>query len=208
MRSPRTSLSSLLSTCSTMGIGGVASGTQLISGIAGGWPLPMGHRPAIRYGGLHGSSAVGHGDVATMVLLGWSWFDSGYKFQRRRTVEVPLFVHRQSGGYCSFYEDRDAQCKPVHAAVTCTHSANCADDRRDFPGVALGPVVNTPVVVQRHMHCPSGVMVVNISVVAQMQSPMVLTVQDNIEILQLQSIEKVVDVTVGQIQQIPRMPTV
>ena len=36
MRSPRcTSLSSLLSTCSTMGIGGVASGTQLISGIAG-----------------------------------------------------------------------------------------------------------------------------------------------------------------------------
>ena len=51
-------------------------------------------------------------------------------------------------------------------------------------------------------------MVVNISVVAQMQSPMVLTVQDSIEILQLQSIEKVVDVTVGQIQQIPRMPTV
>ena len=61
-----------------MGFGGVASGTQLISGIAGGWPLPMGHRTAIRYGGLHGSSAVGHGDVATMVL------------QRLRTMEVPL----------------------------------------------------------------------------------------------------------------------
>ena len=45
-----------------MGFGGVASGTQLISGIAGGWPLPIGHRPAIRYGGLHGSSAVGQGD--------------------------------------------------------------------------------------------------------------------------------------------------
>ena len=69
-RSPWTSLSSLLSTCSKMGFGGVASGTQLTIGIAGGWPLPMGHRLAIRYGGLHGSSAVGHGDVAT-VVLGW-----------------------------------------------------------------------------------------------------------------------------------------
>ena len=41
-----------------------------------------------------------------------------------------------------------------------------------------------------------------------MQSPMVLTVQKNIEILQLQSIEKVVDVTVGQIQLIPRVLSV
>ena len=41
-----------------------------------------------------------------------------------------------------------------------------------------------------------------------MQIPIVLTVQKNIEILQVQSIEKVVDVTVGQIQQIPRVLSV
>ena len=154
MRSPRTSLSSLLSTCSTMGIGGVASGTQLISGIAGGWPLPMGHRPAIRYGGLHGSSAVGHGDVATMVLLGW--------FLVRQWIQIPASTYCGGATFCSsskwwillFLRRQGRTVQTCHAAVTCTHSANCADDRRDFPGVALGPVVNTPVVVQRHMHCP------------------------------------------------------
>ena len=61
-----------------------------------------------------------------------------------------------------------------------------------------------PVVVQCHMH-RSGVKVVDISVVAQMQSPVVLTVQKTIEIPSLQSIGKVVDVTVGQVQQIPRV---
>ena len=54
------------------------------------------------------------------------------------------------------------------------------------PGVALGPVLDMPVVVQSHMHC-SGVKVVDISVVAQMQSPMVLTVQNTIQIPSLQS---------------------
>ena len=180
-RSPRTSLSSLLSTCSTMGFGGVASGTQLISGIAGGWPLPMGHRPAIRYGGLHGSSAVGHGDVATMVLLSWCLV--------RQWIQVPAstycggasFCSSSSGGYCSFTEtgSHSATC---YAAVTCTHSANCADDRRDFPGAALGPVFDMPVVVQRHMHCPR-VSRSSISVVAQMQSPMVLVVQKTMRFL-------------------------
>ena len=29
---------------------------------------------------------------------------------------------------------------PVMRAETCTHSANCADDRRVFPGAAFGPV--------------------------------------------------------------------
>ena len=104
--SPRTSLSSLLSTCSTMGFGGVASGTQLNSGIAGGWPLPMGRRPAIRYGGLHGSSAVGHGDVATMVLLGWclvrqwihvpaSSYCGGAYFSSSSKWWILLFLQRQ-----------------------------------------------------------------------------------------------------------------
>ena len=138
MRSPRTSLSSLLSTCSSMGIGGVASGTQLISGTAGGWPLPVGHKPAIRCGGLRGSSAEGHGDVAMVVLLGG----------------VPLFVHRQRGGYCSYLQRQVRTVQTCYAAVTCTHSANCADDRLDFPGAALGPVFDMPVVVQRHMRCP------------------------------------------------------
>ena len=53
---------------------GVQDGSQLASGTAGGWPLPMGPRLAILSGGLHGSSASGQGDDA--------WFDSGYMFQR------------------------------------------------------------------------------------------------------------------------------
>ena len=65
-RSPRTSLSS---TCSTMGVGGGASGIQVASGTAGGWPLLMGPRLAIQSGGRRGSSAEGQGDDATMVLL-------------------------------------------------------------------------------------------------------------------------------------------
>ena len=118
MRSPRTSLSSLLSTCSTMGIGGVASGTQLISGIAGGWPLPMGHRPAIRYGGLHGSSAVGHGDVATMVLLGWCLV--------RQWIQVPASTYCGGASFLFIV-------KVVDTALfteTGTHSANllCCSD--------------------------------------------------------------------------------
>ena len=43
---------------------------------------------------------------------------------------------------------------PVMRAETCTHSANCADDRRDSPGDALGPVLDMPGFVQRHMHSP------------------------------------------------------
>ena len=154
MRSPRTSLSSLLSTCSTMGIGGVASGTQLISGIAGGWPLPMVHRPAIRYGGLHGSSAVGHGDDATMVLLGWCMVQQWIHVPALTYFGGPFSVHRSSGGHCSYLQRQVCTVQTCYAAVTCTHSANCADDRQDFPGAALGPVFDMPVVVQRHMHCP------------------------------------------------------
>ena len=127
MRSRRTSLSSLLSTCSTMGIGGVASGTQLISGIAGGWPLPMGHRPAIRHGGLHGSSAVGHSDVATMVLLGWCLV--------RQWIQVPASTYCGGASFCSsskwwillFLQRQVRTVQTCYAAVTFTHSANCAE---------------------------------------------------------------------------------
>ena len=54
-RRPRTSLTLPSSTWSTMGAGGRASGSQLASGLAGGWPLPIGPRLAILSGGLHGS---------------------------------------------------------------------------------------------------------------------------------------------------------
>ena len=54
----------------------------------------------------------------------------------------------------------------------------------------------------------SGVKVVDIPIVAQRLFPLAQAVQKTIEILQLQSIEKVVDVTVGHVQQIPRVLSV
>ena len=51
-----------------MGACGGASGLLLASGTAGGWPLLMGPRLAIPYGGRRGSSAEGQGDV-----LGRQW---------------------------------------------------------------------------------------------------------------------------------------
>ena len=50
------------STSSTTIAYGGASGTQLASGIAGGWPLPMGHRLVMPSGGRRGSSGVDQGD--------------------------------------------------------------------------------------------------------------------------------------------------
>ena len=42
---------------------GSASGSQVASNIAGGWPLSMGPSLAIPEGGRRGSSAEGQGDV-------------------------------------------------------------------------------------------------------------------------------------------------
>ena len=94
-----------------------------------------------------------------------------------------------------------------YAAVTCSHSANCADDRRDFPGAALGPVIDMPVAVQRHMHSPR---VSRSSTSLSWRRGFLLGPEcsGNHVIHQLQSIEKVVDVTVGQVQQIPRVLSV
>ena len=50
------------STLSLTGAGGGASGSRLASSIAVGWPRQMGHRLAIRYGGVRGSSAEDQGD--------------------------------------------------------------------------------------------------------------------------------------------------
>ena len=79
-----------------------------------------------------------------------------------------------------------------YAAVTCTHSANCADDPRDFPGAALGPVIDMPVVVQRgaQIVCPGRRHLCR----GADADPFGPSVQKIIEILQLQFIDKVVDV--------------
>ena len=102
------------------------------------------------------AASMAHRQRAMVTLLQWcswagAWFDSGYKFQRLRTVEVPLFVHRQSGGYCSFTEtgSHSATC---YVCCDVYPQCNSADDRRDSPGAVFGPVVDMPVIVQRHMH--------------------------------------------------------
>ena len=77
-------------------------------------------------------------------------------------------------------------------AETSTHSANCPVLRRDSPGAALGPVLDMPVIVQRQMHSLR-VKVVDISVVAQKQFPLVLF-RKPLRVLQLQIIDKVLDV--------------
>ena len=71
-------------------------------------------------------------------------------------------------------------------------SANCAADRRDSSGAVLGPVLDMPVIVQRdaqfvlqgrrHLRCGAD---------ADSYGP---SIQKNIEILQLQYIDKVIDV--------------
>ena len=121
-RSPRTSLSSK---CSTMVVGGGASGSQLASGIAGGWPLPVGPRLAILSGGLHGSSAAGQGDDATMVLLGWCL--------------VRQWIHVPASAYCggAFFSSSSEWWILLLFTETGTHS------------VKLCKVVDNPVMAQR-----------------------------------------------------------
>ena len=113
-RSPRTSLSSLSSTCSTMGVGVGASGTQLTSGIAGGWPLPMGLKLAILFGGLHGSSAAGHGDDATMELLCWCLV--------RQWIHVPALTYYGGASFSS----SSKWWTLLLFTETGTHSSHCA----------------------------------------------------------------------------------
>ena len=55
------------STWSTTTVCGSASGSLLASGIAGGWPLLMGHRLVTPSGGRRGSLAEGQGEVGTTV---------------------------------------------------------------------------------------------------------------------------------------------
>ena len=129
------------------------------------WPLPIGRRPAIRYGGLHGSSAVGHGDIATMVLLSWCLVRQWRQVPASTYCGGASFCSSSSGGYCSFYRDRYAQCN-----LFC-----CSDVQMtvEIFQVQLWTGFDLPVVVHRHMHCPR-VSRSSISVVAQLQILMVL----------------------------------
>ena len=118
-----------------MALGGGASGSQLASGIAGDWPLPMG--PSYL------AASVAHRQRARVTMLWWSffagaWFDSGYMFQRPRTVEVPLSVHRQSDT-ALIYRDRYAQCQTVQGRRPPCHGAE---------DVSLGPVQQTTEISQ------------------------------------------------------------
>ena len=84
-----------------------ASGIQLASGTAGGWPLPMGPRLAILSGGLHGSSAVGR-----VTMLRWCfWAGAGSTVDTCSSLVSS--VHRQWWLLLLFAE-------------TGTHSSNCA----------------------------------------------------------------------------------
>ena len=92
---------------------------------------------------------------------------------------------------------------PVMLQRRLPHSANCAGDRRDSSGAALGLVLDMPVVVHRSGANFAVVKVVDISVVAERQFPFVLTVQKTTVILQLQFIDKVFFyVSVVQVQHV------
>ena len=72
---------------------GGASGSLLASNIAGGWPLPMGPRLAIPYGGRRGSSAKGQGDVLGTTVDTWSTSVPGacavfFFFSTRRRTRI------------------------------------------------------------------------------------------------------------------------
>ena len=91
--------------------------------------------------------------------------------------------------------------------LLCSYSANCASDRRVFQVLLVDRFLTCPLLCnatctvlgcQGRRHLRRGADAISL----------VLTAQKNIEIFQLQSIEKVVDVTVGQIQQIPRVLSV
>ena len=60
-------------------------------------------------------------------------------FQRRRTVEVPLSVHRQSGGYCSYLQRQVRTVSTVQGRRLPCHGAE---------DVSLGPVQQTTEISQ------------------------------------------------------------
>ena len=95
---------------------------------------------------------MAHRQWTMVTLLRWcSWAGAWF--------EVPASTYCGGGSFCSsskwwillFLQRLVRTVQTCYAAVTCTHSANSADDCRVFSGAALGPVFVMPVVVQRHM---------------------------------------------------------
>ena len=107
--------------------------------------------------GVHGLADRVRVACFVVSFEGYVLVNMQYQFQQsvQMTVVVPCLQFIDKVGHSCMF----SQCK------LCKRPSS-------FPGVALGPVFDMPVVV------------------AQMQSPMVLTVQKNIEIFQLQSIER------------------
>ena len=111
----------------------------------GSAPQSRSGRVEVRWPG-RGGCGVGGGGGAERggrrlpgVLLRLLWSCS-VKFQQSFDWRCPRFSSSTVVGHSCYVAE--------------TYSANCADDRRDSPGVALGPVLDMPVVVQRHMHSP------------------------------------------------------
>ena len=124
-----------------MGTGGGASGSQLASSIAGGWPLPVGPRLAIPYGGCRGLSAEGQGDWgcggASELVLG-STVDTSSS--SRRTVDGASFSSSTEWWILPLcYRDRYAQCQTVQGRRQPCHGAE---------DVSVGPVQQTIVIPQ------------------------------------------------------------
>ena len=104
------------------------------------------------------AASMAHRQRSRVTLLRrcfWSvaWFDSGIMFQRRRTVEVPISVHRQSGGFALLYRDKSAQCQTVQSRRLPCHGAEdvslvpCSRPQR-FPSCSLLLCCSASVVVQ------------------------------------------------------------
>ena len=109
--------------------------------------LVMGHRLAIQYGGLHGSSAAGQGDGA--------WFDSGYMVCVSVWVLVP---------YCFFYvkgnSDPEVLClAPWCVGLRVTLMEKCAQSTLQLPSelvVARGIwtfTLTSPLYLAVPVHC-------------------------------------------------------
>ena len=99
----------------TIACGG-ASGSQLASNIAGGWPLPMGPRLAMPSCGRRGSSAEGQGDVLGTTVDTWSASVPGayavfFFFSTRRRTRILRSSVLHSGVSANHAEWRSAHSR-------------------------------------------------------------------------------------------------
>ena len=128
---------------SMMGAGGGASGAQLASGIAGGWPLPMGPRLAILSGGLHGLSAAAQGDDAMEELLSWCLV--------RQWIQVPAVAELWRCLFQFIVRVVDTAVmlqRQVRTVSNCARSSTTLSHGSE--AVSLGPVQQTTEIPQLH----------------------------------------------------------